>query len=162
MLGAMHAHVRVAREEDAEAACAVLRRSITECCAADHSDDPARLAPWLENKTTENVRQWIADPGSYAIVAEASGNIIGVAAMFVSGEVTLCYLVPEARFTGVGKALLAELESQAKALGLSKLRLKSTKTAHSFYLRNGFTDSGLSATWHGIGCTPMIKALGSQ
>lgn len=158
----MDAHVRIAKEEDAAAACAVLRRSITECCSADHHDDPALLAPWLENKTPENVRQWIANPSKFVVVAEANGDIIGVAAMFVSGEVTQCYLLPEARFTGVGKALLAELQSKARALGRSELRLNSTKTAHAFYLRNGFTDSGPSATWRGIGCTPMIKALGSQ
>jgi GNAT superfamily N-acetyltransferase len=158
----MDAQVRVAQEEDAEAACAVLRRSITECCSADHCNDPAQLAPWLENKTPENVSQWIVDPSSYAVVAEANGDIIGVAAMFVSGEVTLCYLVPEVRFTGVGKALLAELEARARTLGLSELRLNSTKTAHAFYLRNGFTDSGPSSTWHGIGCAPMIKTLGGH
>ena len=162
MLGGMDAHVRAAKEGDAEAACQVLRRSITECCSADHNDDPALLASWLENKTPENVRQWIVDRQSCAIVAEAHGDVIGIAMMSVAGEVTLCYLAPEARFTGVGKALLAELESKARALGLSELRLNSTRTAHAFYLRNGFTDSGRAATWHGIGCTPMIKVLRSQ
>jgi GNAT superfamily N-acetyltransferase len=156
----MDAQVRVAKEEDAEAACAVLRRSITECCSLDHNDDPSQLAPWLKNKTPENVRQWIVDPSSYAVVAEESGDIIGVAMMLVSGEVTLCYLVPEVRFTGVGKALLAELESKARALGLGELRLNSTKTAHAFYMRNGFADAGAATTWHGIGCIPMVKALG--
>ena len=162
MLGGMDAHVRAAKEEDAEAACEVLRRSITECCSADHNDAPTQLAPWLENKTPENVRQWIVDPRNCAVVAESHGDVIGIAMMFVSGEVTLCYLVPEARFTGIGKALLAELESKASALGLIELRLNSTKTAHAFYLRNGFADSGPSAIWHGIGCTPMIKVLQSQ
>jgi GNAT superfamily N-acetyltransferase len=158
----MDAQVRVAKEEDAEAACEVLRRSITECCSEDHEDNPSQLALWLENKTPENVRRWIRDPGSYAIVAEANGDIIGVAMMFESGEVTLCYLAPEALFTGVGKALLAGLVSRAHALGLHELQLNSTKTAHAFYLRNGFADAGSPTTWRGIACIPMVKALGER
>jgi len=155
----VEAHIRVAQEEDAEAACIVLRRSISECCSADHHDDPSLMAPWLENKTPENVREWICAPGTYAVVAEANGDLVGVAMMLDSGEVTLCYLVPEARYTGVGKALLAELVNKANSLGLDELRLNSTKTAHEFYLRNGFSDAGPSTEWHGIGCIPMVRAL---
>ena len=158
----MDAELRVAKERDAEAACEVLRRSIMECCTEDHLNDQARLEPWLSNKTPDNVRQWIRTQGSYAIVAEVDGAVVGVAMMLESGDITLCYLVPEVRFTGVGKALLAELESKAFQLGLPALTLNSTKTAHAFYIRNGFESSGAPSFWHGIDCYPMVKALGPR
>lgn len=154
--------LRVAEERDAEAACAVLRRSITECCSEDHGDDQGRLEPWLANKTPENVREWIGAPSNHAVVAEVDGDIVGVAMMHESGEITLCYLVPEVRFTGKGKALLAELESRARQLELGELRLHSTKTARAFYARNGFVSSGAPDLWHEMECYPMVKYLGRQ
>jgi len=154
--------LRVAEERDAEAACKALRRSITECCSEDHGDDPGLLEPWLANKTPENVQEWVGAPSNHAVVAEAAGDIVGVAMMHESGEITLCYLVPEVRFTGIGKALLAELESRARQLELGELRLHSTKTARAFYARNGFESCGTPDLWHGIECYPMVKYLGPQ
>jgi N-acetylglutamate synthase-like GNAT family acetyltransferase len=140
----------------------VLRRSITECCAEDHRKDQGMLASWLANKTPENVRKWFSDASSYAVVSEAAGDIVGVAKVENSGEVTLCYILPEVHFTGVGKALLAELESKGRALGLRELRLFSTKTAYAFYLRNGFESSGPPDSSFGVEGFPMFKALGTQ
>ena len=42
--------VRVATEPDVDAACQVLRRSITELCISDHKNDEQILAGWLKNK----------------------------------------------------------------------------------------------------------------
>jgi hypothetical protein len=39
--------IRDAKVDDACAAAQVLRRSITDLCAADHGNDPAILAQWL-------------------------------------------------------------------------------------------------------------------
>ena len=52
--------IREAVAGDSEQACNVMRRSITELCAADHGNDSAILARWLANKTPENVAVWIA------------------------------------------------------------------------------------------------------
>ena len=70
-----------ARVEDAAGACDVLRRSISELCAADHNNDPALLTGWLANKTPENVAAWITDPGNVVLVAFDDGRMAGVAAM---------------------------------------------------------------------------------
>ncbi len=44
--------IREARDEDAAAACAVMRRSIAELCGSDHHNNPAILARWLANKNS--------------------------------------------------------------------------------------------------------------
>ena len=77
--------IRKAREEDAEAACVVLRRSITELCRDDYRGDAATLAAWLANKTPENVRAWIGEPNSHVLVADDDGTILGVAAIQGAG-----------------------------------------------------------------------------
>jgi hypothetical protein len=46
--------IRQAIAGDAEEACTAAPRSITECCAVDHGNDPAILARWLDNKTPES------------------------------------------------------------------------------------------------------------
>src|SRR5678815_1044349 len=87
--------VRQATVADAEAVACVLRRSITECCLEDHGNDPTKLAEWLANKTTENVRDWIESDWNYSLVAEFGGKIVGIAMLLSSGTLALCYLLPE-------------------------------------------------------------------
>jgi hypothetical protein len=84
--------IRRARLSDAEAACAVHRRSIIELCVADHGDDPAVLAAWLASKTTENVRAWIARPDNNLFVAEEGSAILAVGCVTDAGEISLNYV----------------------------------------------------------------------
>ena len=121
--------VRIATVQDADMACHVLRRSITECCVEDHKNRASVLDVWLKNKTPQNVRTWFQNPGSFPVVAEVDGKIVGVALMSRSGEIALCYLVPEARFIGAGKALLSFMEIEAARRGLGSLHLESTGVA---------------------------------
>jgi GNAT superfamily N-acetyltransferase len=142
--------------DDVAAICEVLRRSIVELCAADHGHDPKFLDGWLANKTPENVAAWIADPGNVFYVADAGGRIAGAAAMNRSGTITLNYVSPDARFKGVSKSLLAALEREAAAMGLTRCTLESTKTARRFYQMAGYRETEGAAC--GV-CRPMVKDL---
>lgn len=155
----MSLRIRPATAADASAACDVLRRSITGCCAQDHGGDPARLQPWLRNKTPDRVRDFILAPAHFPVLAEQDGVVAGFALASAAGEVLLCYVTPEARWTGTGKALLAAMEQRARAAGLPLLRLESTRTALPFYTRNGFTPSGPAITMYGLQAQPMHKPL---
>ena len=148
--------IRLARTDDAEQACTVLRRSIQDLCYADHNGDTARLASWLANKTSENVAAWISNPDNRVFVAVEGETILGVAAMTKTGEITLNYVSPDARFRGVSKALIDRLEAQARELGLDRCTLNSTGTAHKFYLSLGYQDQIASTR---DSCRPMAKAL---
>ena len=107
--------IRNACPEDAVAACAVMRRSIAELCAADHSDDPEILARWLSNKTPEHVCAWIARQDATMLVAVKTDAIVAVGMVTEAGEVLLNYVSPDARFSGVSRALLKALEDRARA-----------------------------------------------
>jgi GNAT superfamily N-acetyltransferase len=152
--------IRKAREEDAEAACVVLRRSIAELCRDDYRGDAPTLAAWLANKTPENVRAWISEPNSHLLVADDNGTILGVAAIQSTGRISLNYVSPDARFRGVSKALTRALEAKASELGLATCTLESTETARRFYLSMGYSETGPSVPGFGVGiCYPMTKAL---
>ena len=134
--------IRDATPDDAEAACEVLRRSISELCAADHGNDPAILNAWLANKRPEIVAAWARQPGNSLPVAVEADAILAVGSVTDAGEITLNYVAPQARFRGVSRALLAELEGRAAKRGNARCTLTSTETAHRFYRSAGYIDDG--------------------
>jgi GNAT superfamily N-acetyltransferase len=150
--------VRDACGQDAEAACAVIRRSIIELCILDHQGDLGTLAQWLANKTPARMRQWIGT--HHVLVFEDEGAILGVAAMSASGNILLNYVSPDARFRGVSKALIRAVEARAAGFGLSIVTLESTSTAIGFYQAAGYVDSGPPTRGFGVTmCHPMQKNL---
>jgi GNAT superfamily N-acetyltransferase len=151
--------IRDAVPADAAAGCAVLRRSITELCVADHHDDPAILGRWLANKTPEIVAGWIARPDSSVLVAVEDGAILSVGAVSDAGEIRLNYVSPDARFHGISRAMLEALEARALARGNARVTLNSTGTARRFYLSAGYVEDGPPIDLFGTASHPMTKRL---
>ena len=152
--------IRDAVLADAPAACAVLRRSITELCVADHRNDPAILERWLANKTPEIVASWIAQPAISMLVAVEGGIILAVGAVTNAGEITLNYVSPDARFRGVSRAMLGALEARAAERGNTRCTLISTATARRFYHAAGYVEDGPPQGKFGTtGSYPMLKRL---
>ena len=146
----MGIEIRTAVPGDATAVCAVLRRSITECCADDHQNCPTILASWLGNKTPETVATWFATPTNHTLVAVIDGHVVGVALLTQAGKVSLCYVLPEVKYLGAGKLLLSGLEQQARVWGITVIKLKSTVSAHDFFARNGYINGGKEMSCFGL------------
>lgn len=134
--------IRDAIPEDAEAACAVMKRSIAELCRADHKNDPAILTRWLGNKTPEIFCDWIAQDDNSVLVAVEGDEILGVGSVTNVGRIGLNYVSPDARFRGVSRAMLSALEERAVTRGNAECILTSTETARRFYLSNGYVETG--------------------
>ena len=138
----------------------VLRRSITELCAADHQNDPHILSQWLANKTEDNLRTWIAREGQIYFVAEIDGRIAGVAAVSAIDGILLNYVSPDYQYRGVSKALMAVSEGWLKQQGQIVSRLTSTATAKQFYEKLGYLPEGDAKTGKsGMPSVPMKKLL---
>ena len=142
----------------AEAACTVIRQSITHCCSLDHGHDPAVLTAWLANKTPENLAVWISASGTAAWGAYRGDTMVGFA-LLARATLALCYVVPEALHQGVGRALLQHVEVHAREAGLATLDLESTRTAEHFYRRHGYVPHGAVQTWAGLKAQPMRKVF---
>lgn len=151
--------IRKAASTDASAACALLRRSIAEGCAPDHGNKPEILDNWVGNKTPQNVATWLTSPSNYALVAERGGELAGIALLTQAGKVSLCYVLPEALRSGVGRALLAGLEEQARAWNISKLHLHSPASSSAFFERHGYTNAGKEKACYGLECDLLWKRL---
>jgi GNAT superfamily N-acetyltransferase len=128
----------MAREEDAEAATDVLRRSIAELGTLDHRNDPQRLGSWLSNKHPDIFRSWVRDPDNNVFVAVRDHAIVGVGSVRRDGYIGLNYVAPEARFMRVSRLMLAHLETEARRFGLDRVYLTSTVTARRFYQSSGY------------------------
>lgn len=155
----MSFEIRRAEAKDATAACEVLRRSIAECCVLDHKNDPAILGAWLGNKTPETVASWFASPTNYSLVAVEEGAVVGVALLTAAGKLALCYLLPEVRQRGAGKALLACVEQQACSWGVKALQLHSTASGEEFFARQGYLRAGNVRSPYGVDTVFFWKQL---
>jgi GNAT superfamily N-acetyltransferase len=151
--------IRKAAPTDAVAACTLLRRSIEEVCEPDHRGRPDVLDAWLANKTPETIATWFASPTNHAIVAERDGQLLGLALLTQAGRVALCYVEPGALRIGVGRALLAAVEEQARAWNIRKLNLHSPESSATFYERHGYANAGLEKSCFGLECSLMWKQL---
>ena len=153
--------VRRAEQSDAATAIDVVRRSITELCAADHHDDPGTLATWLANKTSQNFLTWLANADNFCVVAESITRVVGVGVLNRRGEILLFYVAPGAQRQGIGKRLHAALEEKAHEWGLASLHLDSTALARTFYESLGYRPSGAPVPRFGVlQCFPYTKQLG--
>jgi GNAT superfamily N-acetyltransferase len=151
--------IRVATLDDAEDACAVMRRSIAELCHADHRDDPAILARWLANKTPETFLGWTQQRDNNLLVAVEDGHILAVGSVTDDGGIGLNYVSPDARFRGVSRAMLGALEQRAAERGNVECILTSTETARQFYLSRGYMEVGAPVREFGMTGYPMRKKL---
>jgi hypothetical protein len=86
------------------------------------------LGRWLSNKTPEIVAGWANEPDSSLLVAMDGDVILAVGSVRDSGEITLNYVVPAARFLGVSSAMLKALEARAAERGTTRCTLTSTET----------------------------------
>jgi GNAT superfamily N-acetyltransferase len=150
--------IRLATTSDASAVCEVLRRCIVECCVEDHQNDPAILGKWLSNKTPETIESWFAWPAHYPLVATVGNTVTGVAMLSRPGKIVLLYVDPGRRFSGIGSALLRELERKAKKSGVGTLRVSSTFSARGFYESHGYEIQSTTGAAYGMALA-MIKSL---
>lgn len=154
--------IRKAAPDDAAAACSLLRRSIEEGCAADYRGRPGILDTWLGNKTPDNVATWFSSSTNYAIVAERDGRLLGLALLTQAGKLALCYVQPEAVRSGVGSAMLAAIEAQARAWDIRKVHLHSPESAAPFFERHGYANAGLEKACFGLECHLLWKTLDAE
>jgi len=130
--------IRAARAADAEEGSTLLRRSIEDLCRADHGDDPARIAAWTANKTAAMWLAWLDQADIRLFVAVDERRILGVGMIRTDGHIMLNYVLPEARFQGVSKAMIARLEAEAMKLGSECCTLETSETARRFYQGVGY------------------------
>lgn len=151
--------IRQATPSDAPAACALLRRSIEEGCAADHGRREEILQPWLSNKTTQNVGTWFSSPSNFAVVAIDEGELVGLALLTQAGKLALCYVMPGELRKGIGSAMMRAVEAQARAWDIGRLHMQCPASASGFFERLGYINAGKDKACFGLECDFLWKQM---
>ena len=97
--------------------------------------------PWLPDlHTPDEDRAWIADRvlrRQTVWVAEAAGQVVGVASLDADDMLTQLYILPGHQGAGIGSALL-ETAKAARPGGLRLYAFQRNTRARAFYERRGF------------------------
>ncbi len=155
--------IRRAKIEDAAAIHDAHMRSICEVCSTDHSPEEIQgwgNRPFLEERVVKSITNhfvWVVADGE-AIEGYAHLNLFqrdeGKFA-YVHG----LYLTPKAIGKGFGQELVHSMLAEARKAGRTVISLESTLTAHAFYKKIGFKDTGpemrVEVGGVGVRCFPM-------
>lgn len=142
--------IRRAQPEDALGIHEAHMRSIREVCSKDHSQQ--EIQGWGNRPYREDQRV-NAIMNQFVWVVDNSSKIEGYGHLSITSEngrtrahVMGLYLVPEANGKGFGVTIAKEMITEARKQNAFEINLESTLTAHSFYKKIGFKDSGELAT----------------
>ncbi len=128
--------VRRFRMEDLPALMDVRRSSIRGAASRDHS--PAQIEAWVQTSQDPEAQARRFSEESITWVALAGGTPAGFTNLAEDGYVDSMYVHADHQARGVATALLAALEAEARALGLTRLHSEVSLTARPFFERRGF------------------------
>lgn len=152
------------KDSDARAFLEVHRAAVRGIAAQDYSPDV--IEAWAPVPVTAGAidQLLLNSDNEIRLVAELDGLIVGIGALVLETcELRACYVEPGAARSGVGSALVREIERIATDRGLSHLQLQSSITAEPFYLALGYSarhrgEHRLSSGQQ-MACVKMEKAL---
>lgn len=157
----MKLSIRKACAADAASAWDIRNAAILSQCPAHY---PAELlAIWTSGDMTEEFVEFVAEKFYVATVGD---EVVGTGAIDLqSGQLDALFVRPDMMRRGVGRQMVAHLETVARAAGLTRLTLDSTLNAAAFYRRCGFVGDAVG-TYHSprgitLECIPMVKDIAS-
>lgn len=137
--------IREARPGDESGIHEAQMRSIRELCSRDYTPEEIRV--WGNRPL--GTRWTNAIKAGFVWVIEDEHKIYGCAYLRTSEEasekrayVDCLYLSPEVIGQGFGRKLTLIMIEKAKDFGALSITLDSTLTAHNFYKKLGFVDTG--------------------
>ena len=158
--------IRRATPNDAEGMLRAHYSAVHETAKKDYSDVILNL--WSRPVDAQRIAAYLAkmetDKSIISFVAvDDSGQILGFGELVPPETLGAIYVAASAGRHGVASALYRRLEAEALDLGMKVLRMDSSLTALSFYIRHGFRE--LERKTHPLGdglampCVRMEKRL---
>lgn len=147
--------IRTATAEDAPAISQLIITTLHKSNGQDYA--PEIIEQVQQHFSCEAIVQFLAQRQVY--VATVDGEVVATASLDRS-TVRSVFVAPSHQGAGIGRLLMAKLESVASEAGITQLRVPSSITAEGFYAGLGFTK--VRDEFHGAERTiVMEKTLGS-
>lgn len=144
MNAAAHIVIRPARLGDALAIAALHHVSVHAMAAPFYP--PEVLAHWSPPVTlaaAERRYRETQEDGGLTLVAEQNGALAGFGVVVPeAGEISACYVAPEAARRSIGRTLLSAMEAAISAHGVHEINVRASLNAKSFYSAFGYHVSG--------------------
>ena len=120
-------------------------RSIREVCVKDHGEE--EIKGWGNRPLGQRWTDAVKNGFVWVVEFEKSIHGHGYIRLFEENNekrahIHGLYLTPEILGKGMGYRLAALMLEKARASGVERITLESTLTAHDFYKRLGFKDTG--------------------
>ena len=152
--------IRVANESDVDEIAAVHASALRNVCGQVY--DAHLIDAWLAGKTRESYLRALSEHPMFVALCEE--RVIGFSRLdATTGEISAVYVRSDCLRRGVGGRLLQTLEDVALQRGLTRLSLRATLNAISFYTASGFVLDEMSSFSVGTGaslpCARMHKPL---
>jgi putative acetyltransferase len=127
--------VRPRMDDDAPALVEIFRRSIREVASRHYR--PAQIEAWV--RFADETAAWHQRMRSRQVwVAETDGKPLGFIQFEPPDHIDLTYVHPEHQRCGVASALVATVESAARANGVAALLVEASITSRPFFAARGF------------------------
>lgn len=148
--------LRRATLDDAVRIRRVHQASVRSLCSADYS--AAQIEAWIGQLLPSDYRHTMREEWQLTWVAQVGTRMAGFSVL--DGDlVRAVYVHPRYARRGVGSALLAAAEAEARARGVQVLRLNASLTAVPFYLRHGYCEVGPGAHPTDAGVTLPVMGM---
>ncbi|WP_064118591.1 GNAT family N-acetyltransferase [Pseudomonas fluorescens] len=145
--------IRKATHTDAPAISQTIIHTLRESNAQDYS--PEIINQVTQHFTPEAILQWLTE--RQVLVATIDSRVVATASMD-KNVVRSVFVDPRYQGKGIGRHLMAQIESSALDAGMEVLRVPSSITAEGFYASLGFQK--IRDEFHGSERTIiMAKAL---
>jgi putative acetyltransferase len=127
----------------------IRRASLTDCGAIMEAAKAAIATVSREYYSQAQIEGWLARrqvqdyqtalQSALVFVAECGDEVVGFAALDPSsGVIQALYVDPEHVGRGVGRALLSDLEAEARRTGLPRVYVEATLNSVAFYQARGY------------------------
>ena len=145
--------IRQAQTTDCDAMCAVERAAVLR-----HYGDSEESARSMAEKVDASALRRQIDR-AMVIVAEEAGRLLGFALFdAATGKIDLC-CSPDAEKRAIPAALLAVIETEARARGLDTLKLYAMRETEGLYASSGYApvSSGVNSTYADGDSLPKVR-----
>ena len=160
-------HIRRFRTADAQPVSALISRALRETCGGDYTGE--YIDELMTRMRAEDMLVYAAKRHFYVACDESAGDkIAGCGAIApLTDRAGACmlyniFVLPEYQGRGVGRAIVAALESDDYARQARIIELDASITAVDFYMKLGYAHRSGKAELDANLLYPMTKATGSQ